>query len=212
MSDLILLCCHELLIIILLAIHLKNNENVFSCDKKPFPVVLGNSLFNLLLISDHYFFIVSLIIKSVRWSFHRKYLFFVEEQIKVKLRNILLETQFDHLIISLVKQVKCIFVSHLNEFKLSHDLWVNNPEFIINTLIKYHVIDDTVDLFAYCSDPCDSIFVNILKQFVYFWNWLHLVYNISQELFNIVIIVIDTEKQAIEYSHWVCINIIWMFF
>jgi hypothetical protein len=74
--DLILLCFHELLIVVFFAIHLEHNVNVFCADKEPFSVVLSNPL--LYIVVDHYFFEESLVISSVSCRFHRES--FWEEQ------------------------------------------------------------------------------------------------------------------------------------
>lgn len=69
MSDFILLCIHEWSNIVFLTIHLKDNENIFSCNQKPFSVVLSNSLLNYIFVCYNNLFIICLIVHSVCWRF-----------------------------------------------------------------------------------------------------------------------------------------------
>lgn len=122
MGDLGLLCLLELLIVIFFAVHLEHDVDVFSCDKEALTVVLSNSLLNFIV--DNNFLVVCLVILSVSWRFHRESLW--EEQSEVQLGGILLEGQLDQLIISLVKELKGIFISQLNKSELSEYLWVDD--------------------------------------------------------------------------------------
>jgi hypothetical protein len=98
-SDLILLCFHELLIVVFLAIHLEHNVDVIRGDKEPLAVILGNSLLNIVV--DHYFFKVCLVVSPVSRRFHGER--FWEEQSQVQFGGVFIERKFDQLIVSLVQ-------------------------------------------------------------------------------------------------------------
>jgi hypothetical protein len=53
----------ELLIVVLFAIHLEHDKNVFSSHQEALSIVLGHSLLNVVV--DHDFFVVSLVVFSV---------------------------------------------------------------------------------------------------------------------------------------------------
>lgn len=75
--------------------------------------------------------------------------------------------------------MKGIFVSHLDEFQLSENLWVNNSKVIVYRLIEDQVVDDTVDLLSYCSDLIDTVDIDVLKKLVNFLNCWHLLDDVS---------------------------------
>jgi len=74
-SDFIFVGLTELFIIIFLAVHCKDNVDVFSGLYESFSVVLSNSLFDGILLVDHNLFEVSLIVPSVLVTLQRLFHF-----------------------------------------------------------------------------------------------------------------------------------------
>jgi len=63
MSDLAFGRALELLVVVLLAVHFKNDEDLFCRDEESLPVVLGDASLNLVV--DHDFFVESLAVPSI---------------------------------------------------------------------------------------------------------------------------------------------------
>ena len=91
-----------------------------------------------------------------------------------------------------------IFVSKLNELYVPHDLHVNDPQVIVNGLVKDHVINKLLDLFTLSPDSLNSIDINVLKEFVDLLVAVDFMDQCPQKLDQGLIVVLNTEEKAIE--------------
>jgi len=109
-------------LIVLLAVHFQNKDDLFFVCKESFSVVLGNSA--LYLVVDQDFFIIGLIVLSICDRLQSLGLF--EEGQDIKLGSMLFESQPNELIVSLLQQMKSICVSHHDELELSQNLSIDD--------------------------------------------------------------------------------------
>lgn len=82
---------------------------------------------------------------------------------------LLLKRQSDQLIVSLLQELECIFISELYGAQLSQNLCVDDPQVVINGLVKHYVVYLIVDHLANCSQPLDAINIYLLKQVSYYF-------------------------------------------
>lgn len=111
-----------MVLIIYLAVHLKNKHDFIFVSDEPFSVVESDSLVNLEVNQD--FLEVCLVVLSVGDGLQRLGLF--EEREDIQLGGVLLECQSNELVISLLQQVESIFVSEHDELELSQNLSIDN--------------------------------------------------------------------------------------
>ena len=74
----------------------------------------------------------------------------------------LLKSKSDELIVSLLQELQGVFVSQLDELELSQDLGVDDSQIIIDGLVEDHVIYMSVDLFSDCSNPFNTVDIDVL--------------------------------------------------
>jgi hypothetical protein len=108
-SDLTFICPDELFVIVLLAVHLEDDEDVFSCHQKAFSVVLSHSL--LCIVVNHDLFEVGLIVLPIAMALMRVVILWVAELFGVNLSHMLPKQILYLLVVSLIYKMEGVLVS-----------------------------------------------------------------------------------------------------
>jgi hypothetical protein len=100
-----------------------------------------------------------------------------------------------------------ILISELDPFDVSHDLIINDSKIIINCLIEDNMIDKLLNLFSFCSDSLDTIYINVFQKFINLIVAMDLLDQCSKEFNQRLIAVLNTEEETIEEGHWILLNV-----
>lgn len=149
----------ELLPVVLFAVHLEDDKDVLSRDKKSLSVILSNSLFDIIIDDD--LLVVSLVVFSVSGGFEREGL--LEEERQIQLGGVLIEGEFDKLIVTLIQELEGVLVSELDESQLAEDLRVDDSKVIVDGLIEHHMINQRIDRLTNSPYPFNPIDIDVLK-------------------------------------------------
>ena len=113
----------------------------------------------------------------------------------------LFKRQSDEFVVSLLQQVKSIFVSEHDKLELSQNLSINNPQIIIDCLEEHHVVHMNIQWISYLSEPIDTVLNNELKDFINLLGLVgvaHLIDQDLEELNQFRVVVVNTEVQTVE--------------
>lgn len=131
------------------------------------------------------------------------------ELIHIKLGGHFIESKPNNLIIPLLEELLGILVSQLDEPELSQNLCIHDSEIIVNGLVEDHMIDMSINDFSNGPDSLNTININILKHLINpLWLILELVDECSEEFYEVWVVVVDAEVEAIEESHLIFLDII----
>jgi hypothetical protein len=158
-SDLTFLGPDKLFVIVLLAVHLEHDEDVFSCHQKAFSVVLRHSL--LCIVVNHDLFEVGLIVLPIAVTLMRIVILWVAELFGVNLSWMLPKKILYLLVVSLVNKMEGVLVSKLDEAQLSEDGRVNDSEVVFDCLVEDHMVNFFVDSFSHRPDQVDSMHIYV---------------------------------------------------
>jgi len=132
-----------------------------------------------------------------------------EELVRGNLGRLFGEGDTNEIIISLHKHVFSIGVSELNDTELSQNLSKDNSELIINGLVENHMVNESIDCFSNSSQSFNTVNIDMLEELIDLsWTIRHLLNQGSHELYQVRVVVVDAEVEAVEKGHLVLINII----
>jgi len=131
--------------------------------EESFTIVFKYPFFNWALVCYYNFFIVRLIIFPV--AIAAESFFLLHVQILLELCSWQFESMLNKFVVSLTKQVQCVFISHLEELYLSHYHLVNYSQVVVDGLIEYHVVNDWVHLLRGITQTVDTVDIDVLDCF-----------------------------------------------
>ena len=103
--------------------------------------------------------------------------------------------------------MNCVGVPQLDKLKLLEDHRVNDSQLVIDCPVKDHVIDCLANLLCGLADPIDSVDVDVFKELVdllYSGKFLN---QLSEEIDELWILVVDAQEKAVEDAEWVCLYV-----
>ena len=149
----------EVSIVIILGIHLQNQQYIFSTYQESFSVVLSNPCFSSIINQN--LLIVCLVILSVVLRLNTLE-FFLEELICSNFGGSLCKSDVHEVIISLHQEVFSVSISQLDHSKLTEDLCINYSKLIINSLVKHHVVHEGIYLLTDSTKSVNTVNVNMI--------------------------------------------------
>ena len=89
---------------------------------------------------------------------------------------------------------------------MSDDLRVNDFEVIVHSLVENHVVNNLIQMVTFGPQPVYAIDIDVLKELIYLGMRVDFLDELPQELNHLLILVVNTEEEAVEQSDWLLLN------